>query len=132
MSFTAWFTDRSPAVKVVLLVGAIAGAMTGVASAWSQFELPMFATRGYVAVQIGPLKLAFDNTGKAVRDLQIEAAEGKLAQTKDALAKWKLEGLKTSDPTSKELIHKQQRELEATQERLEDQLKSLRSIRSNM
>jgi hypothetical protein len=130
-SKTSWFTDRSPLVKFLIGFAAIIGAITAINAGYEASGLPYPATRSFVELKFGPLKIAFDNTGKAVRDLQVESAEGKLAQTKDALAKWELELRKTNDPASRDLIQKQRRELEFTRDKLEQQLNTLRTMRSS-
>jgi hypothetical protein len=85
---------------------------------------------GRVDIKFGPLQYAFEGTNSVVRDLQIEAAEGKLANNRDSYVKWEIELRKTRDPSSREIIQRQMRELELTRGGLEQQLRTLRELRN--
>jgi len=87
---------------------------------------------GRVDIKFSPLRVEFTGTTSVVRDLQMEAAEGKLSANRDAYVKWEVELRKTKDPVSRELIMKQMQNLEATRGGLEQQLKTLRDIRKGM
>jgi hypothetical protein len=64
------------------------------------------------------------------RDVQIDLANGKLEQTKNEIAKWQLEGLKTQDPTTKQLVNEHVHALDSIKRSLEDQINTLRDLRS--
>lgn len=114
-----------------LYLSAILGLIVAIPVAMATVTNPVASwVDGRIDFKFGPLQLAFDGTSGAVRDLQIEAAEGKLADTKDKQIRWEVEKKKAREQATRELIERQQRELEATRGKLEQQLKTLNEIRS--
>ena len=118
---SAHATMLSAIVGLIVVVPVAAATLTHPVVTWID---------GRVDVKIGPLQLAFDGTSSAVRDLQIEQAEGKLSAVKNDQVKWELELKRTQNAASRGLIQKQMLDLELTRGRLEQQLKTLNEIRS--
>jgi len=116
------------------IVATIAGSVTGVSAAWPILEPMLLAHRGYVRVVADDVKhewkVAQQTQTSILRDLQIEATEGKKSSANNALANWKLEKLKTKDPVTTNLIEQQIGQKEAEIERLNDQLRTLNKLKS--
>lgn len=120
--------------KIAGVVGAIFGAIASGAIAWPHIEPWLAAHRGYVrevsAAVSTELKEAQDKGYSALRDLQVETANGKLDQTEDNIAKWNVELNKAADDQAKQLIQGQIRKLDATRDGLKEQIKTLNKVRS--
>lgn len=120
-----WVTDQSPAVKVCSGLAIVFGLIVAIPQTWSTVASPIHSyVDGRVDMKIGTLPTT-------VRDLQLEAAEGKLTATKNDQVKWEVELRKTKDQVTRDLINKQMRELENTRGRLEQQIKTLNAIRQD-
>ncbi len=111
------------------LIAAIAAAITAVPPAWSALGLPEFASKTFVDARIEPIKVAQADTQKILRDLQIDVAEGKKERTDDSIANWKLQLGRATDAQDRSMIERHLQELEDTRTKLEDQIKTLRSLR---
>jgi hypothetical protein len=130
-NWTHWVTDRSPIVLWAGGLTVIFGLIVAIPATFGTLLMPVHGLiDGRVDMKFGPLQFAFEGTSAVVRDLQIEAAEGKLAANRDSYIKWEIELRKTKDPSSREIIQKQMRELEATRGGLEQQLRTLRELRT--
>lgn len=116
------------------ILATIAGSITAVSAAWPIVEPVLVAHRGYVRDQARDLnqqwKVAQQTQTSILRDLQIEATEGKKSSANNALANWKLEKLKTRDPVTTTLIEQQISEKEAEVEKLNQQLRTLNRLKA--
>jgi hypothetical protein len=116
------------------IIATLAGAVTAVANAWPYIEPVWVAHRGYVRDVADDVthkwKLAQQTQTSILRDLQIEATEGKKSAANNALANWKLEKLKTKDPVTHALIDRQIEEKESELTRLNGQLKTLNTLKA--
>jgi len=123
-------------MKMGIVAGLVTGSIGAIAAITGAFatvrQLPENYVGQIVEVRIGPLRMAFEGTSGAVRDLQAENAEGKLEANRDAFVKWEVELRKTNDLETRIVIQKQMRDLEATRGKLEQQLKTLHEIRRNI
>jgi hypothetical protein len=129
--WTHWITDRSPVVLWAGGLTMIFGLIVAIPATFGTIMMPVHGLiDGRVDIKFGPLQYAFEGTNSVVRDLQIEAAEGKLANNRDSYVKWEIELRKTRDPSSREIIQRQMRELELTRGGLEQQLRTLRELRN--
>jgi hypothetical protein len=127
----AWLTDQNPWVKTIAALSVIGGFITLVPGVFNTMATPVASyVDGRVDIKIGPMRFAFDTTSTAVRDLQIENAQGKLEATNNAMVNWQVELKKTKEQTTRELINRQMRELEVTRGRLEEQVRTLNAIRN--
>jgi hypothetical protein len=114
-------------------IGATATTIVGMNQAWPIIERRWPATHEYVQLAMDEvrreLKNSIDNTTWTLRDIQVEATEGKLEANKDLVAKWTLERTKTSDPITQSMIDQRLKELNATDKRLQEQLKMLQEMK---
>ncbi len=115
--------------KFAGIVVAITAAIVGVATAWPLLEPWVAAHRGYVrevssAIEF-KLNLAQIKGYAAIRDIQIEQAEGKRDQVEDSIFKWNIEMEKAPDLQSKSLIADRIRDLQNIKRKLDSQLDTL-------
>ncbi|HEX4919827.1 MAG TPA: hypothetical protein VFV92_03710, partial [Candidatus Bathyarchaeia archaeon] len=90
--------------------------------------------RGFVIEFVGdvqkPIQQQLQSSNEILRDIQIEAFEGKLDANKDAVAKWSLEKDKAADPNTKNMIDQHIKELVSSGDRLKGQLDNLRMLKA--
>ena len=129
-----WSTPLRKRLTVALsFVSLLAGTIVAVAKALPVVEPYAPAHRAYVREQhddtVQIAQSAAKENQAILRDLQVEAAEGKLAATTNDLAKWNLELNKAADESTKDIIRRQINTLEATKRKLEAQINTLNRIR---
>lgn len=107
------------------VIAAVIATLGGLPAAWAGANLlePVVpAHRGYVRTVMEPVL-------SAVRDSQIEQAEGKRDAAKEAKTKWLLERSKTKDSTTIDMIDHHIGELDVTIDKLNAQIKTLSRLR---
>ena len=111
----------------------LTGSATGMRAAMPLLKPVAPALIYYVDDSVGEverkLTVAQQSTNSILRDLQIEANEGKKSSVNNSLANWKLEKLKTNDPVTRGLIDQQIQQQENELEKLNSQLKTLNKLR---
>lgn len=135
MSFGDFWAAIGPLARGVVtgatVASVIGGAVVAIPPAWNVLGLPVLASQGYVQVETGRLRVAFDGTRAVALDTQIELAEGKREATDETLFKWNIEVSKATDPQTQALIRMRMRELEAQKSKIESQLKTLYEARQS-
>lgn len=113
---------RKKWISLLTLVAALGGAL----ATWQHIEPVFPAHRAYVRdlfnVTIAPL-------ARKQSDIQIELAEGKRSDLRQARARWVLEYNKAQDATTKGMAEDQIAEIDTQLSRLQDQLKILQRLR---
>ena len=117
-----WWKQLHFGIKAGTALFALIGASGAAAKTWIDFNLFVPASRQWVSAEI-------DTTKTTVQDVQIEIAEGKREQTKDSLAKWGVELARAANDQTKSLIQRQINELQATIDRLNSQITTLKQLR---
>jgi hypothetical protein len=130
ISTALWGTDLRKAVtSTAALVAGVATAITAVPPAWSALGLPEFASKSFVDGRIEPFKIAEGDTQNILRELQIEVAEGKKERADDSISSWRLQLDRAGDAESRSIIERQIQELQDTKAKLDEQIKTLRSLK---
>jgi septal ring factor EnvC (AmiA/AmiB activator) len=130
ISTVLWGTDlRKTVTSTAALIAGVATAITAVPPAWSALGLPEIASKSFVDGRIEPVKVAESDTQSILRELQIEVAEGKKERTEDSISRWQLQHDRAEDTEGRSIIERQLQELQDTKTRLDDQIKTLRSLK---
>jgi hypothetical protein len=117
------------ATGVLAFVAAIGGAVAAVPKIEPVFPAHRLYVREEVRHVHDTIQMAQDASIRALRDVQVEQAEGKREAADDALATWQLKLSGTTDETAKQLIRERIRALENTQRKLDGQINTLNRLR---
>jgi hypothetical protein len=112
------------------VVGIVAGAIVSGVKSWEYIEPWWVATHAYVNEKVEdtvkPIHNGQVQTNFVLRDIQLDAAKGKLEAAVNDLAKWQLELAKPDTPEiAKNLINDRLRNLTDTRENLNRQIRSI-------
>lgn len=128
---TVWGTSTRKAVtSFAAAISAICGAIVGLPPAWSAIGLPEVATRQWTRIEVyHPMKTAQTTVTRQVIDLQLDIATGKLDQLENARVQLEIEKLKVPDDSIKARVDSQIRKIDRDASVINDQIRTLRSIR---
>jgi hypothetical protein len=131
--FGKWVGQLHWSITYMLPVFLLLSAMGTAAATWDRFGWWKPASVQYVDGRAENIIQLAQNAAKEnqsiLRDLQVEAAEGKRDATSNDIAKWQLELSKAHDDTGKSLIQQQINTLNATKQKLESQIGTLNRLR---
>ncbi len=127
-----WGTSARKAItSCAAAVSAVCGVVVGLPPAWSSLGLPEPATRQWTRAEVyHPIRTAQSSVTNQVIDLQIDIANGKLDQLDNARATLEIEKLKIPDDSIKARVESQIRKIDRDTSALNDQVRTLRSIRA--
>ena len=115
-----------------IILGGVAGTFASVgtiAKNWDAVEPSFLASRGWTRDLVKLAQSQQPSVLPAIRDLQIESAEGKKSQALNSVANWKLEKTKAKDPVTQGLIDQQITNQENEVSRLNGQIRTLNRLK---
>jgi hypothetical protein len=128
--------ERLTVKQLFISAVALAGSIGVLAAGWEKVDPAVPVWRGYLreytSSELRPLKVSDQETKGILRDLQIEQAEKGIGEAKNAAANWQLQQTlpQNKAPEQRQLIQKQMIELDNTKDRLDQQLRVLRDLKS--
>lgn len=124
-TFRKWWEETSWGQKV-LWPGMFITGLAAILNFWIAWDLPIPASIQFVN---GKIKTEVHPVKPVLRDIQIELAEGKLAQIEELIFKWNKELVENRGDSG--LLRTRIHELERTKKALEQQLVTLNRIKDN-
>ena len=108
---TIWGSPLRQLTTTATAIAAVAGAIVAVPPAWSAMGLPEVASKGYVHMEVDPVKMAQDETARAVYQLS-------LAQLQSSLYAAQQDAQKAPSETVTERIQYLQQQIQMVQSKL--------------
>lgn len=113
-----WWRHLSRVGKIAGMVGAITGAIVGVAAAWPIIHWVVPAHRGYVIEQVGGVQAT-------TNELLIWKFEDDKGRKRSEAANWNIQMQKEQDPQTRTLIQQRIEQLQRDQAEIEVRIKRI-------